>query len=152
MALLTPGGEGKVRYLIVLILAIFVALPIQAEAQGVSDPRIWSDSFMQTLIDAGPVDAHKKLQISHLGVSRPHAITGVLENMKAAEMAFGQALGYEFISQRDVGQSLRIFNYYTKRKISVVLWKFVFYRPRSDHWLLVHFKIGNKISDLGSFY
>jgi hypothetical protein len=127
------------RYLIAI--AISTLIFTTAVAQDAPDPRLWAEDFMQTLVDDGAKAAHKKLLRSYLGELRPHAIAGILENMEAAEELHGNALGYEFIAQRELGESLTILGYYAKRESSPVLWKFVLYSPHPRKWKLVNFTI-----------
>ena len=133
------------RYL--MALALCVMLSSKAGAQEVADPRLWIEDFMQTLVSDGVDAAHKKLQVSHLGKTRPHAIGGIRENMEAAE-SHGKGLGYEFVAKRELGKSVVVFGYYVKRELSPVLWKFVFYSPYPKKWILVNFSLSDELGEL----
>jgi hypothetical protein len=121
----------------VIVLALCAILSNNAVAQEVEDPNVWTEEFMQTLIEDGLEAAHEKIQASFIGKLRPYTIVGMREYMEKIENNTGKALGYEFVKKREYGESLISYGYYVKRETTPVIWKFVFYNPHSRNWILI---------------
>ena len=61
------------------------------------------------------------------------------QQMTAATPRYGKPIGYEFIRQAAVGESLVRLTYLQKFERYLCRWTFTFYKPR-DRWLLTDFK------------
>jgi hypothetical protein len=65
----------------------------------------------------------------------------------AIERRYGKTIGYEFISEEVVGESLMEIMYLQKYEKHVALWHFCFYKP-NDKWLLATYYATESIKEI----
>ena len=67
--------------------------------------------------------------------------------LPSIEKKFGSTIGYDRISAKKSGSSLIEYVYIQKIEKSVLIWRFVFYRPAQE-WILFSWAVNDKTDDL----
>ncbi len=66
------------------------------------------------------------------------------EQLPAMQKRFGPSIGWDFVIVEKVGDSLRQFVFLQKFERLVMVWRFIFYRPR-DQWMLNTFYYDDRV-------
>jgi hypothetical protein len=66
------------------------------------------------------------------------------EQLPAMQQRFGPPIGWDFVIVEKVGDSLRQYVFVQKFERLVMVWRFIFYRPR-DQWLLNTFYYDDRV-------
>ena len=66
------------------------------------------------------------------------------EQLPAMQQRFGSPIGWDFVIVEKVGDSLRQFVFLQKFERLVMVWRFIFYRPR-DQWMLNTFYYDDRV-------
>jgi hypothetical protein len=76
---------------------------------------------------------------------RPYSVVPVAEfdvqmgqmdmQIPAIAQRFGKSIGYDFVEKEQLGESLMQYVYLQKFEKHVMVWRFIFYKPK-DKWLL----------------
>ncbi|WP_299788419.1 hypothetical protein [uncultured Shewanella sp.] len=121
------------------ILIFSVSLSVQA-AESLSskeDAQLLAEAVMESVSKDKLKDGLEKL--------RPYTVVPVAEfdvqmgqmDMKIPAIAqrFGKSIGYDFVEEEQLGESLIQYVYLQKFEKHVMVWRFIFYKPK-DKWLL----------------
>ena len=65
----------------------------------------------------------------------------------AINKRFGKAIGYDFVELEEVGDSVVRYVYIQKMEKHVMVWRFIFYKPK-DKWLLNAWYFNDQIQSL----
>ena len=123
-------------------LILVVPFLLQASDQAPS-PKIKTEEAAKALVESamkkfisedykGGID----LLIPYWKVSKNELDTMVMQTITSrvtVKARYGASIGYEFISQKMIGQSFLKFTYIEKLENTAIRYTFVFYRP-SDSW------------------
>ncbi|KXF81948.1 hypothetical protein [Enterovibrio coralii] len=74
-------------------------------------------------------------------------IAQVAVQQPAINERFGKSIGYDFVSQQVLGDSLVQYAYLQKFERHVMVWRFIFYKPR-DVWMLNTFDFNDQVKPL----
>lgn len=66
------------------------------------------------------------------------------EQLPAMDQRFGASIGWDFVTVEKVGEALRQYVYLQKFERHVMVWRFIFYRPR-DKWMLDTFYFDDRV-------
>ena len=64
--------------------------------------------------------------------------------LPAMQQRFGPSIGWDFVTVEKLGDSLRQFVFLQKFERHVMVWRFIFYRPR-DQWMLNTFYYDDRV-------
>ena len=128
-----------------LIPAITFAgnLKQEADAQALAD-RVMTDVAAGEIIKG----------IEHLRAFNVYSkdefeasLTRIKAQLPDIDKRFGPTVGYDFVTVEKVADTLRQYVYLQKFEKHVLVWRFIFYKPR-DHWLLNTFYFDDKVQML----
>jgi hypothetical protein len=135
---------------LVLGLCLFLVLlhsPVGAASLG-------SEAEARALAQSVMVEVAAGRVIKGLELLRPYNIfpkeefDGMLANteaqLPAMRQRFGPSIGWDFVTVEKVGETLRQFVYLQKFERHVMVWRFIFYRPR-DQWMLNTFYYDDRV-------
>jgi hypothetical protein len=66
------------------------------------------------------------------------------EQLPAMDQRFGASIGWDFVTVEKVGETMRQFVFLQKFERHVMVWRFIFYRPR-DLWMLNTFYFDDRV-------
>jgi hypothetical protein len=88
---------------------------------------------------------------------RPYTVVPVAEfdvqmgqmdlQLPAIAQRFGKSLGYDFVEEEQLGESLVQYVYLQKFEKHVMVWRFIFYKPNKE-WLLNTWYFNDKVQPL----
>jgi hypothetical protein len=135
-----------------LIALLFLLLPLitmAGELKSKNDIRALSKNIMEKVARGETVEAMKLLK-PHF-VIPPSEFEVMMEQYKLQEpvikQRFGETVGVELISEKEVGESLMMIHYIQKFEKTVMSWKFNFYKPRNN-WIIPNFSTDDKLQEV----
>jgi hypothetical protein len=135
-----------------IFLLWFCLLPALALGSGLNSEEGARALAERVMKEAGADNIIKGIE--HLRPFHVHAMSefdASLGQIKAQlpdmRERFGNAIGYDFVAVEKIGDSLRQFVYLQKFEKHVLVWRFIFYKPR-DQWLLNTFYFDDKVQML----
>jgi hypothetical protein len=113
------------------------------------DTKKLCEAFVQSVIAGKTDDAFKSIK-PYMPV--PENEFGMLhlqtvKQLGMVEPRFGAAVGYEFVKEEAMHDSVVMYTYIQKFERHIIRWMFIFYKPK-DKWLLNAFTWDDKIHEL----
>jgi hypothetical protein len=136
-------------FLMVLLLS-FATLANSAESVGtLEDARALCDSVMKEVGSGNMKDGLVKLKPYTLVPQAEFEVqlNNLSMQMPIMNQRFGEATGYEFISQDTFGESIVKFTYIQKLEQHITVWRFLFYKPK-EVWLLNTWWFDDKVQQV----
>ncbi len=132
-------------WLALVLLATSFAL--SANAQGVSNPRQWVEQTLKVYMERrgpGLYDVLKKE--TAIGQYAANELEKIRSKFELELDAFGVPHSFEFVSETDLGASIKTIRYIVKFRRHPLLFDFTFYKFDKT-WDMVHFtyKGGNDV-------
>jgi hypothetical protein len=139
----------QMRFLGLLFFALFSTAAVAQGLPALADVRKVTDEAMEK-IGRGDVEAGVK-SFRHLTII-PSAEFDVLLGqlplqLPAMSARFGTSIGYEFIREEKLGESLALLTYIHKFEKHATRWYFFCYKGKSG-WLINTFKFDDKVQEL----
>jgi hypothetical protein len=123
----------KTAVLVSILVLLFVAA---APAQEKS-PKVVTDGFFRLLMeDKAPQAFDLVFSGSPIAKLKPEESEMIKQQAHESMTANGKVLGYELIREEKFGGSLLRLVYLLKSETVPTVWQFVFYKPKSDWFLL----------------
>ena len=123
----------KTAVLVSILVLLFVAA---APAQEKS-PKVVTDGFFRLLMeDKAPQAFDLVFSGSPIAKLKPEESEMIKHQAHDSMTANGKVLGYELIKEEKFGGSLLRLVYLLKSETVPTVWQFVFYKPKSDWFLL----------------
>lgn len=126
------------KYLI-SILIFTLSVSVQAIESLSSEEE--AQSLAREVMESVSKDQFKE----GLSKLRPYSVVPVAEfdvqmgqmdmQIPAIAQRFGKSIGYDFVEKEQLGESLMQYVYLQKFEKHVMVWRFIFYKPK-DKWLL----------------
>jgi hypothetical protein len=135
------------RSFLMALLLSFTTLSNAAESVAtLKDARALCDAVMKELGSGNMKEGLTKLKPYTLVPQAEFEVqlNNLSMQMPIMNQRFGDAIGYEFISQDESGESIVKFTYIQKLEHHVTLWRFLFYKPK-EVWLLNTWWFDDKI-------
>ncbi len=133
-----------------LIFSLFLSFSVQAAELDSKDAAI---NLAKSVMDK--VSEDKALE--GIGILKPYFVIpgaefdAIIEKYKMQESMikyrFGNAIGVEFIKEKEIGKSLLLITYIQKFERHIMRWQFYFYKPK-DKWVLNTFFTDDNIKSL----
>ncbi|WP_221798514.1 hypothetical protein [Oceanobacter mangrovi] len=136
-----------------LILMLILTLSFSAQAIEYLTSKEDAQSLAKDVMDSVSKDNFKE----GLSKLRPYSVIPVAEfdvqinqmdmKLPAISQRFGRSIGYEFIEEDHLGDSLIQYMYLQKLEKHVMVWHFIFYKPK-DKWLLNSWYFNDQVKPL----
>ena len=114
-----------------------------------NDTKKICDRFMQKIV-AGKIEAAFAIIEPYFPIPESELSMIIIQTVKQlgmSEQRFGNPIGYEFIKEDEVKETLIKYTYLEKFDKHAVRWIFVFYKPE-EKWLVNHFVWDDNIQAL----
>ena len=138
------------KYLVSII--IFAICMSARAADSLSDKEA-----AQTLAESVMEGVSKGKFKEGLSKLRPYTVVPVAEfdvqmgkmdmQIPAIAQRFGRSIGYDFVEEEQLGESLIQYVYLQKFEKHVMVWRFIFYKPK-DKWLLNTWYFNDQVEPL----
>ena len=133
----------------ILWLCLMPALAFGKGLPTEKDARALADGVM-AIVGAG--DMIKGIELLRAyNVHSKSEFDASLEQIKSQmpelHQRFGDTIGYDFVTVEKIGDTLRQYVYLQKFETHVLVWRFIFYKPR-DTWQLNTFYFDDKVQML----
>ncbi len=129
------------------LLLVFLCAPARAASLATEeDARALAQRVMGE-VAAGRVIAGLELLRPYNVYSKEEfdaMLTKTKEQLPAMQQRFGPSIGWDFVIVEKVGDSLRQFVYLQKFERLLMVWRFIFYKPR-DQWMLNTFYYDDRV-------
>jgi len=129
-----------------ILLAMFctsvraASLATEAEARALAESvmvELAAGRVMKGLERLRPYNVYPKEEFDAM-------LAKTQEQLPAMQQRFGAPIGWDFVIVEKVGDSLRQYVFLQKFERLVMVWRFIFYRPR-DQWLLNTFYYDDRV-------
>lgn len=125
------------------VVAWAKSLPTEAAARALAD-RVMAD------VAAGEIVRgieHLRAHNVHDAAEFENTLAQIKAQLPDIDKRFGQTIGCDFVTVEKIGDSLRQFVYLQKFERHLLVWRFIFYKPR-DQWLLNTYYFDDKVQML----
>jgi hypothetical protein len=86
---------------------------------------------------------------SSIPTDKPQALTVLKQQTQAGLPLYGKILGYEFVLEEQLSESVVRYLYFMKAEKMPITWEFYFYKPKSQ-WVLVNVMFNDQFNLLGT--
>ncbi|MFZ1984665.1 MAG: hypothetical protein WAU91_09655 [Desulfatitalea sp.] len=137
------------RSLHVVIFLLLIVCCSSALAQSLhneEEARILAQSVMEEVAAGRVVKGLERLRPYNVYPKQEFdaMLAKTQEQLPAMDERFGPSIGWDFVTVEKVGETLRQFVYLQKFERHVMVWRFIFYRPR-DLWMLNTFYFDDRV-------
>ena len=138
------------KYLISILIFIF-SVSVQA-VESLSSKEA-AQSLAQDVMESVSNDQFKEglsklLPYTVVPVAEFDVQMGQLEmQIPAIAQRFGKSIGYDFVAEKQLGKSLMQYVYLQKFEKHVMVWRFIFYKPK-EKWLLNTWYFNDQVKPL----
>lgn len=135
-----PIGICLLWVCLIPALAFAGSLPTEQEARVLCDrvmKEVGAGDMMKGIEYLRPYNVHTKAEFDN-------SLEQIKAQLPDMRKRFGLAIGFDFVTVEKIGDCLRQFVYLQKFEKHVLIWRFIFYRPR-DQWLLNTFYFDDKV-------
>lgn len=136
-----------------LISILIFAVSLSANAVESLSSKKEAQSLAKSVMESVSKDQFK----DGLSKLRPYTVVPVAEfdvqmgqmdmQIPAIAKRFGKSIGYDFVKTEQLGESLIQYVYLQKFEKHVMVWRFIFYKPK-DKWLLNTWYFNDQVKPL----
>lgn len=136
-----------------ITLVLFIAFSFSIQAAESLSSKAATKELAKEVMESVSKD---KLKEGLLKL-RPYTVVPVAEfdvqmgqmdlQLPAIAQRFGKSLGYDFVEEEQLGESLVQYVYLQKFEKHVMVWRFIFYKPNKE-WLLNTWYFNDKVQPL----
>jgi hypothetical protein len=123
--------------IVVSALWIVVGLHIDALAQPqtITEPKAFTEAFFRRILE-DPESAFKLVR-EETPLGRSGQLSVATEQMRNILRNNGVVLSYEFIDEKQLGKSLRRYDYLLNQRVKPAMFQLTFYNAQNG-WQLIH--------------
>lgn len=132
-----------------ILLALFF-IPVTVFAQSPASPKAMVETFLSSVQKGNINPAFDQLFIgSSIPTDKPQALAALKQQTLGGLPIFGKVLGYEFVLEEQLSESVVRYLYFLKLEKMPTTWEFYFYKPKSQ-WVLVNIMFTDQFNLLGT--